>query len=109
MDQLPKPLIRDINHLTHDQLHALHHYVGDRLTALQQAHDFVTLKKFSLLDYVSFPYNEEMKKGTIIRLNQRSATVVLDNDAGKWNVSPHLLTKVAGVQSPMAILAGKRK
>lgn len=109
MNPLPKLLIKEINKLSDDELHALNHYIGDRLTALRQAHDFVALKKFALLDYVSFLYNGELKKGTIIRLNQRSATVLSDNDAGRWNVSPHLLTKIVGVRSPMAILAGKRK
>lgn len=100
MPDIPKPLLAAINRLPYEELHALYHYVAYRIARERQARDASELRKFAVLDYVSFFADGVRKRGTIVRLNRKSATVMLD-DRTRWNVSPHLLAKVIGALSPL--------
>jgi len=91
---LPKHLLKDVNRLNPNDLHALHHYIMDRLKSIRQAKDFVALRKFTVLDSVVFEYHGEIIQGKIIRLNQKTATVITELGS-RWNVSPHVLSKKA--------------
>src|SRR5919202_5620598 len=83
--QLPKPLLRMVDSLDEDQLHALYHVVARRLQLAQKAHAIVAMSQFHVLDRVSFVHNGKPYEGTVTRLN----------DGTRWNVAPSLLTKVA--------------
>lgn len=104
MMTIPASIISAINRLDYDDLHVLYHSIVERLALLGKRRDLDALRKFSVLDYVSFSVDGVRKRGTIIRLNRKSATVMLD-DGVRWNVSPHALAKVIGAVSPLKALA----
>jgi hypothetical protein len=92
--QLPKQLLRMVETLDEDQLHALYHIVVQRLQLVQKAHTLAAMGQFHVLDRVSFFHNSKPCEGTVTRLNQKTISVMLD-DGTRWNVAPSLLTKVA--------------
>lgn len=91
---LPKQLLRLVDSLDEDQLHALYHVVAQRLELLQKAHALAAMSQFHVLDRVSFVHNGKRYEGTVTRLNQKTISITLD-DGTRWNVAPSLLTKVA--------------
>ena len=92
--QLPKQLLRMIETLDEDQLHALYRIVAQRLQLAQKAQALSAMSRFHVLDRVSFFHNGKQYEGTVTRLNQKTISVMLD-DGTRWNVAPSLLTKVA--------------
>jgi hypothetical protein len=92
--QLPKQLLRMIETLDGDQLHALYHVVAQRLQLAEKAHTLASMSQFHVLDRVSFVHNGTLYEGTVTRLNQKTISITLE-DGTRWNVSPSLLTKVA--------------
>jgi hypothetical protein len=92
--QLPKQLLRLIETLDEDQLHALYHVVVQRLQLAQKVHALAAMSQFQVLDRVSFVRDGKPYAGTVTRLNQKTISIVLD-DGTRWNVAPSLLTKVA--------------
>ena len=92
--QLPKQLLRMVDTLDEDQLHALYHLVAQRLQLAQKAHALAAMSQFHVLDRVSFVHNGKQYEGTVTRLNQKTISIMLD-DGTRWNVAPSLLTKVA--------------
>src|SRR3982751_2059457 len=92
--QLPKPLLRMVDTLDEEQLHALYHVVAQPLQLAQKAHALAAMSQFHVLDRVSFVHNGKQYEGTVTRLNQKTISIVLD-DGTRWNVAPSLLTKVA--------------
>jgi hypothetical protein len=92
--QLPKQLLRLVETLDEDQLHALYHVVAQRLQLAQKAHALAAMSQFQVLDRVSFVHNGKSYEGTVTRLNQKTISITLD-DGTRWNVAPSLLTKVA--------------
>jgi len=95
--QLPKQLLRMVETLDDDQLHALYHMVAQRLQLAQKAHALAAMSQFHVLDRVSFVHHGKQYEGTVTRLNQKTISIVLD-DGTRWNVAPSLLTKVADRQ-----------
>jgi len=91
--QLPKQLLRMIEALDEDQLHALYHVVAQRLQLAQKVHALAAMSQFHVLDRVSFVHNGKVYEGTVTRLNQKTISITLE-DGTRWNVSPSLLTKV---------------
>ena len=91
---LPKQLLRLVDSLDEDQLHALYHVVAQRLQLAQKAHALAAMSQFHVLDRVSFVHNGKQYEGTVTRLNQKTISIMLD-DGTRWNVAPSLLTKVA--------------
>jgi len=92
--QLPKQLLRMVDTLDEDQLHALYHLVAQRLQLAQKAHALAAMSQFHVLDRVSFVHHGKQYEGTVTRLNQKTISIMLD-DGTRWNVAPSLLTKVA--------------
>ena len=92
--QLPKQLLRIVETLDEDQLHALYHVVAQRLQLAQKAHALAAMSQFHALDRVSFYHNGKQYEGTVTRLNQKTISVMLE-DGTRWNVSPSLVTKIA--------------
>ena len=92
--QLPKQLLRMVDTLDEEQLHALYHVVAERLQLAQKARVLAAMSRFHVLDRVSFVHNGRQYEGTVTRLNQKTISITLD-DGTRWNVAPSLLTKVA--------------
>jgi len=92
--QLPKQLLRLVDTLDEEQLHALYHVVAQRLQLAQKAHALAVMSQFHVLDRVSFVHNGKQYEGTVTRLNQKTISITLD-DGSRWNVAPSLLTKIA--------------
>ena len=95
--QLPKQLLRMVEALDADQLHALYHVVAQRLQLAQKAHALAAMSQFQVLERVSFVHHGKQYEGTVTRLNQKTISVMLE-DGTRWNVAPSLLTKVADRQ-----------
>ena len=95
--QLPNQLLRIVETLDEDQLHALYHVVAQRLQLAQKAHALAAMSQFHVLARVSFVHHDKPYEGTVTRLNQKTISIVLD-DGTRWNVAPSLLTKVADRQ-----------
>ncbi len=51
------------------------------------------MSKFSIGESVSFECSGDLKTGSIIRLNQKTVSIITDDDE-RWNVAPSLLSKV---------------
>lgn len=88
-----RQLTRLISSLNEDQIHALYRIIVDRLNLVHKARALSAMRKFHILDRVSFTHNGKYYKGVVTRLNQKTITVTLD-DGNRWNVSPGSLTKI---------------
>jgi hypothetical protein len=101
---LPNKLLRLVESLDVDQLHALYHVVAQRLQLAQKVHTLAAMSQFQVLDRVTFVHQGKQYEGTVIRLNQKTIGVTLD-DGTRWNVAPSLLTKQADRQeTPVKLL-----
>lgn len=88
----------DIDNLTEDELIELNHRIVERLKFLESFHTHKEMMAFSPGDQVSFETpGHEKKIGTLVKFNRKTVTVITDTGQ-KWNVSPHLLTKVKEVK-----------
>lgn len=92
-DNQIKELINLINHLNDGQLHTLYRIIVDRLNLVHKARALSAMRKFHILDRVSFSHNNKNYEGIVTRLNQKTVTVTLD-DGNIWNVSPGSLSKM---------------
>src|SRR5438034_8241382 len=102
--RLPKQLLNIIDTLNEDQLHTLYHVVAERLQLAQRAQTVYAMSQFHVLDRVSFVHNGRRYEGTVIRLNQKTVAVTLD-DGSRWNVAPGLLTNIdAGTTRSLRVL-----
>ena len=84
----------DIDKLTEEELLDLNHQIVERLKFLETCHTHKEMMEFSPGDQVSFePRGHKKKIGTLVKFNKKTVTVITATGQ-KWNVSPHLLTKV---------------
>lgn len=90
---LPDHIKQQVSQLNEDQLHELHHIVGERLRFFHKAKALFAMQDFQVLDRVHFDYHGERKIGTVTRLNQRTISVILDTGE-QWKVAPDFLTKI---------------
>ncbi|MBI2459269.1 MAG: hypothetical protein HYV53_01815 [Parcubacteria group bacterium] len=79
--------------LNEDQLRIINRKIVERLKLINRAKSTVSLARFNLGDRAYFLYNGRKMPGAIIRLNQKTATLRLD-DGKEWLVAPGLLTKI---------------
>lgn len=91
--KLPDKIIRMVESLDPDQLHALYNVVAARLNLVHRMHALHAMQNFSFMDRVSFTNNGQYYEGIVTRLNQKTITVTLDN-GNRWNVSPGSLIKL---------------
>ncbi len=98
IQKLPKVLLRIIENLNEEQLHALNHLVVERMKLMHTARAMYAMKDFHMLDRVYFDNNGQRIEGIITRFNQKTITVTLD-DGSHWNISPGFLTKIELNQS----------
>lgn len=89
---LPSHIRQLIGRLNEDELHALHQIVDERLRLLHRAKALFAIRDFQTLDRVYFEHQGQKKYGTVIRLNQKTISVKLDNGE-HWNVIPQMLKK----------------
>lgn len=78
--------------LNEEQLRLINRKIVERLKLIHRAKSSVSLARFNLGDRVYFIYEGRKMLGTITKLNQKSASIKLD-DGRQWLVSPGLLTK----------------
>lgn len=84
----------DIDHLTEDELIELNHRIVERLKFLESMHTHSEMMQFSPGEKVSFePPGRGRQLGTLVKYNKKTVTVITESGQ-KWNVSPHLLSKV---------------
>jgi hypothetical protein len=88
--------LRALEHLDEKQLRLLNRKVVERLKILDKAKRLKHLANFSALEKVYFLNAGEKVCGTILRLNQKTVTLLAE-DGTHWNVSPSLLTKIIEV------------
>ena len=84
----------DIDSLCYDELVELNLKIVERLKFLDSMHSHKEMMRFSPGDQVCFEAPGRGKQsGTLVKYNKKTVTVI--TEAGqKWNVSPHLLSKV---------------
>ncbi len=82
-----------LNKLSEEQLIILNKKIIERIRLLHKARQLCSMSKFCAGDRVHFMHDGLQIKGTIVRLNQRTVTVIVDG-RGQWNVSPSLLMKI---------------
>ncbi len=88
----------DIDSLTYDELVALNHRIVERLKFLDSVQAYKEMVQFFPGDQVSFrPPGHGKQIGTLVRLNKKTVSVITESGQ-KWNISPHLLSKVKNVK-----------
>lgn len=81
----------DIDHLTESQLRALNRRIVDRIRLISSMRQQHQMMAFHVGQKVLFLTKEEdVVFGTIVKLNQKSVSVLCD-DGTRWKVSPSLL------------------
>lgn len=90
--QLPKTLMDTIRKLGYEQLHTLNHIIIERMKLFEKAKIISSLKKFQLFDSVHFIHKDKKYQGVIVRLNQTTATVKVE-DGTTWKIPPEFLKK----------------
>lgn len=89
----------DIDHLTEEELVELNHKIVERLKFLESMHNHKEMMQFSPGEQVSFePPGRGRQVGTLVKFNKKTVTVITESGQ-KWNVSPHLLSKVKNIKS----------
>jgi hypothetical protein len=78
--------------MNEDDLRFLNRLIVERLKLIHQARNTVMLAHFSVGDRVRFSTGAgDVKTGTIVRLNKKTASVVTD-EGQRWNVHPAYLS-----------------
>ena len=93
--KLPAQITDTILKLDEQQHRYLNRIVVERLKFIHSAKAINALSKFNIGDIVSFKnYNEEII-GRIIRINQKTVSLLSLDGKSKWNVAPSFLKKVS--------------
>jgi hypothetical protein len=91
----------DLAQLSEEELVELNRRVVERLRLIRAARNLTTLARFSVGMAVEFETDEgRVIRGTVARLNQRTATVV--SASGSWRVSPSLLRAAQALETSHA-------
>jgi hypothetical protein len=95
-------MLIDLTTFSEDELLDLNRRIVERLQLIRSAKHLSQLAHFSVGMMVEFeaPDDGRMLRGTVVRLNQRTATIV--TTAGRWRVSPSLLRPVAAVSPDLS-------
>jgi hypothetical protein len=92
-------MIIDIDSLSEEELVELNHKIVERLKFLDSMHAHREMMHFNPGEKVSFePAGRGRQIGTLMKFNKKTVTVITDSGQ-KWNVSPHLLSKVKSMKS----------
>jgi len=89
----------DIDELTEEELVSLNHRIVERLKFLESFHNHNEMMQFDPGEKVSFePPGRGRQIGTLVKFNKKTVTVITESGQ-KWNVSPHLLSKIKKVKA----------
>jgi len=89
----------DIDSMGYNELVKLNHKIVERLKFLDSMQTHKEMMQFSPGDQVCFePAGRGKQFGTLVKYNRKTVTVITESGQ-KWNVSPHLLSKVKNVKS----------
>ena len=89
----------NIDQLSEQELIDLNHRIVERLRFLESMHTHKEMMQFSPGEQVSFESSGRVRQiGTIIKYNKKTVTIITESGQ-KWNVSPHLLSKVKDVKT----------
>ncbi|HJX53160.1 MAG TPA: hypothetical protein VJ801_10380 [Polyangia bacterium] len=84
----------DLTNFSEDELIRLNRRIVERLRSLHQGRCYKDLAQFKLGDAVCFtPEHGHVVVGTVVRLNQKTATVAA-RDGRQWRVSPSFLSRI---------------
>jgi len=84
----------EIDSLSYDELVELNLKIVEKLKILDSMHSYKLMMQFSPGDQVYFEAPGRGKQyGTLTRYNKKTVTVITESGQ-KWNVSPHLLSKI---------------
>jgi hypothetical protein len=84
----------DIDNLNEKELIDLNHRIVERLKFLESMRTHAEMMAFSVGEKVVFyPSGREKVVGVLVKYNKKTVTV-LTEEGQRWNVSPHLLTKI---------------
>lgn len=78
--------------LSIEELCFINKIVVDRIKYLQKATALIDMAKFRVGETVSFNNGSDFITGKIMKLNQKTISVMTDNNE-RWNVAPRLLIK----------------
>jgi len=88
----------DIDSMNYDELVDLNQRIVARLKFLDSMHAHKEMMQFSIGAQVCFaPPGRGKQFGTLVKYNRKTVTVITASGQ-KWNVSPHLLSKVKNVK-----------
>jgi len=84
----------DLTKFSEEELVQLNRRIVERLRSLHQGRCYKDLAQFKLGDAVCFtPEHGHVVVGTVVRLNQKTATVAA-RDGRQWRVSPSFLSRI---------------
>ncbi len=75
------------------QLRWLNRKIVDRIRLMQKAGELHAMSRFTVTDRVTFTDRGRRVISTVIKLNQRTVTIITD-DQQQWNIAPSFLRKV---------------
>lgn len=88
----------DIDSMNYDELVDLNQRIVARLKFLDSMHAHKEMMQFGIGDQVCFePPGRGKQFGRLVKYNRKTVTVITESGQ-KWNVSPHLLSKVKNVK-----------
>ena len=82
-----------IEKLNEQQLRQLNHIIVERLKLVNSAKALQALSKFNIGDVVSFDHYGEIIEGRIIRINQKTVSIITLDQKQRWKVAPAFLKK----------------
>ena len=84
----------NIEKLSEKELIELNHQIVERLKFLESMRAHNKMMEFNMGDKVSFePPGREKQTGILVKYNIKTVSVLTDSGE-RWNISPHLLSKV---------------
>lgn len=84
----------DLTKFSEEELVQLNRRIVERLRSFHQGRCYKDLAQFKLGDAVCFtPEHGHLVVGTVVRLNQKTATVAA-RDGHQWRVSPSFLSRI---------------
>jgi hypothetical protein len=81
--------------LSEEELRLLNQKIVERLNLMHSARQLNQVAKFSANEKVSFDHNGKLIRGTIIRLNRKTVSII-DEFGSHWTVAPIFLKKIIG-------------
>lgn len=84
----------DLDKLSEQELRHLNHKIVSRLNMIAVARRSSALAAFRVGDRVAFEADHGTVTGTVVRINQKTASIDADDGRG-WRVSPASLAKIA--------------